>query len=60
MILSSNPKAYNFDEMLEFLANSRSVFVFYFVGVDPGKTVNTVLVSMFQTSLLRGTILLKH
>jgi hypothetical protein len=60
MILSSNPKAYNLDKMLEFLANSRSVFMFYFVGVDPGKVVNTVLVSMFQTKLLRATILLKH
>ena len=60
MILSSNPKAYNLDKMLEFLANSRSVFMFYFVGVDPEKIVNTVLVSMFQEKLLRATILLKH
>lgn len=60
MILSSNPKAYNLDKMLEFLTNSRSVFMFYFVGVDPGKVVNTVLVSMFQKKLLRATILLRH
>jgi hypothetical protein len=60
MILSSNPKAYNLDKMLEFLANSRAVFMFCFVGVDPGKIVNTVLVSMFQEKLLKGTILLKH
>jgi len=60
MILSSNPKAYNLDKMLEFIANSRSIFMFYFVGVDPGKIVNTVLVSVFQEKLLRATILLKH
>ena len=60
MILSSNPKAYNLDKMLKFLANPRAVFMFYFVGVDPGKIVNTVLVSMFQEKLLRATILLKH
>jgi len=60
MILSSNPKAYNLDKMLEFLADSRSVFLFYFVGVDPGKIVNTVLVSMFQKDLLRATILLRR
>ncbi len=59
-IFSSNPKAYNLDKMLEFLANARSVFMFYFVGVDPGKIVNTVLVSMFQEKLLQATILLKH
>lgn len=60
MILNSNPKAYNLDKMLEFLADNRSVFMFYFVGVDPGKIVNTVLVSMFQKDLLEATILLRH
>lgn len=60
MILDSNPKAYNLDKMLEFLATPNSVFLFYFVGVDPDKIANTVLVSMFQTKLLSSTILLKH
>lgn len=60
MVLSSNPKAYNLDKILEFLATEKSVFMFYFVGVDPTRIVNTVLVSMFQTDLLASTILLKH
>jgi len=60
MILSSNPKAYNLDKMLEFLVSDRSVFMFYFVGIDPGKIINTVLISMFQKDLLEGTILLRH
>ena len=60
MVLNSNPKAYNLDKMLEFLAHNRSVFMFYFVGIDPGKIVNTVLVSMFQKELLEATILLRH
>lgn len=60
MILSSNPKAYNLDKILEFLSHEKSVFLFYFVGVDPTRIVNTVLISMFQTDLLRSTILLKH
>lgn len=60
MILHSNPKAYNLDKVLEFLATERSVFMFYFVGVEPAKIVNTVLVSMFQERLLNSTILLKH
>jgi len=60
MILSSNPKAYNLDKILEFLAAEKSVFMFYFVGVDPTRIVNTVLISMFQTDLLASTILLKH
>jgi len=60
MILNSNPKAYNLDKVLEFLSSERAVFMFYFVGVEPGKIVNTVLVSMFQERLLNSTILLKH
>jgi hypothetical protein len=60
MVLASNPKAYNLDKILEFLTTKKSVFMFYFVGVDPDKIVNTVLVLMFQTDLLASTILLKH
>ena len=60
MVLSSNPKAYNLDKILEFLAREKSVFLFYFVGIDPARIVNTILVSMFQTDLLASTILLKH
>ena len=60
MILHSNPEAYNIDKMLEFFATPKSVFMFYFVGVDPTKIVNTVLVSVFQKKLLSSTILLKH
>lgn len=60
MVLNSNPKAYNIDKMLEFLASDRSVFMFYFVGVDTTRIVNTVLVSMFEEKLLGATILLRH
>jgi len=60
MILDSNPKAYNLDKVLEFLATERSVFMFYFVGIEPAKVVNTVLVSVFQKDLLDSTLLLKH
>jgi hypothetical protein len=60
VIKTSNPKAYNLDKILQFLARERSVFMFYFVGVDPGKIINTVLVSMFQRRLLDATIPLKH
>ena len=60
MVLSSNPKAYNLDKMLEYLSHERSVFLVYLIGVKPGALVNTVLVSIFQRRLLKATILLKH
>lgn len=60
MVLDSNPKAYNLDKVLEFLASGQTVFMFYLVGVEPVRIVNTVLVSMFQKTLLESTILQKH
>lgn len=60
MILSSNPKGYNIDKLLEFLSKKNSVFMFYFIGIEPNKVVDKVLVSMFQIDLLKSTILLKH
>lgn len=60
MVLSSNPKGYNIDKLLEFLGTKKSIFMFYFIGIEPNKIVNKILVSMFQTDLLKSTILLKH
>lgn len=60
MVLDSNPKAYNIDKMLEFLSKDKSVFLFYFIGINPGEKFKTVLVSMFEDRLVKGTLLLKH
>lgn len=60
MILDSNPKAYNIDKMLEFLSKDKSVFLFYFIGINPREIFKTVLVSMFEDRLVKGTLLLKH
>lgn len=60
MILKSNPKAYNIDKVLEFLAKEKSVFMFYFIGLEPNKIVAQTLISVFQRDLLNSTILLKH
>ncbi len=60
MVLNSNPKAYNIDKLLEYLSKDKSVFMFYFVGIEPDRIVNQVLVSMFQVDLMNSTIILKH
>ncbi len=60
MTLSSAPKAYNLDKMLEFLAKEKSVFMFYFVGVMSRQVVGQALVSMFQNNLRDTTHILKH
>ena len=60
MVLSSNPKAYNIDKMLEFLAKPKSVSLFYFVGIDEKTVLHPVLVSIFQKELLGATVTLRH
>lgn len=60
MALSSAPKAYNLDKMLEFLAKEKSVFMFYFVGIMSRQVVGQALISMFQNDLRDTTHVLKH
>ncbi len=60
MILNSNPKAYNIDKMLEFLSEEKTVFLFYFIWVEPNNITNQSLVSIFQKDLLNWTIIQKH
>lgn len=60
MLLNSNPKAYNIDKFLEFMAQPASVFLFYFIGIGADRIVNKVLVSVYQLDILGGTLSLKH
>lgn len=60
VILNSNPKAYNIDKFLEFMSLEGSVFLFYFIGIDAKSIVNTLLISVYQTNLLKGTVQLMH
>lgn len=60
MILQSNPKAYNIDKLLDFLSSDDSVFLFYFIGIEPSRIVNQSLVSIFQKDLLNSTIVQSH
>jgi len=60
VILNSNPKAYNIDKFLSFLSNKNTVFLFYFIGINETEITKKVLVSVFQSDLLKGTSSLKH
>jgi hypothetical protein len=60
MLQNSNPKAYNIDKFLEFLSQNNTVFLFYFIGLDAEKIVNTTLVSVFQKDLVRSTFIHGH
>lgn len=60
VLLNSNPKAYNIDKFLEFHNRSKTVFLFYFIGIDAEKIFNNILVSVYQQDLVKSTILLRH
>lgn len=60
LFLSSNPKGYNIDKLLSFLAEKRSVYLVYVVAIDKDRTIQTRLCLIFNRQLLSGTRIIKH
>lgn len=60
LYLDSNPKAYNIDKFLKCMGKDKSVFMFFFVGIDELGIVNTVLASVFHDKLQKTTLLQHH
>lgn len=58
--LNSNPKAYNVDKFLKQMADSKSVFLFFFIGVDDESIFKTLLCSVYHCKLIDNTILQFH
>lgn len=58
--LNSNPKAYNVDKFLKQMADSRSVFMFFFIGVDENDIFNTLLCSVYHGKLIDNTKMQFH
>lgn len=60
LYLDSNPKAYNVDKFLKCMGKDRTVFMFFFVGINEDGIVNTVLASVFHNTLRNTTVLQHH
>ena len=58
--LSSNPKAYNIDKFLKQMANKKSIFMFFFIGIDENDIFNMILCSVYHQKLIENTILQFH
>lgn len=58
--LNSNPKAYNVDKFLKQMADGKSVFLFFFIGIGEDKTFKTLLCSVYHDKLIDNTILQFH
>ncbi len=60
LFLSSNPKGYNIDKLLAFLANEKSVYLVFIVTIDEKQRISTKLCSIYNRQLLNGTRIIKH
>lgn len=60
LYLDSNPKAYNIDKFLKCMAEEKSVFLFFFVGIDEKGHTKTALCSGYHKELVATTILQHH
>lgn len=60
LFLGSNPKAYNIDKLLQFLAKNNSVYLLFFVGVGKDKSISTFLCPVFDKTLLESTVVISH
>ena len=58
--LNSNPKAYNIDKFLEQMSDGKSLFFFFFIGIDRNSVFKTLLCSVYHSKLLDNTILQFH
>lgn len=58
--LNSNPKAYNIDKFLKQMSDAKSVFLFFFIGVDGNSIFKTLLCSVYHGKLIDNTILQFH
>ena len=60
LFLDGNPKAYNIDKLLEFLATKKSVYMIYLLGVDDKGNIVARLCSAFDHRLIDGTNIQHH
>jgi len=60
LFLASNPKGYNVDKLLAFLAEPNSIYMIYIVGIGDDGNIKAVLCSVFDKQLLDGTVSLSH
>lgn len=60
MFMRGNPKGYNIDKLLEFLATSKSVYLIYLLGVNENGEIVTRLCSIFDKCVIESTGMQHH
>lgn len=60
LYLDSNPKMYNIDKFLQCMAEEKSVFLFFFIGINENGIQKKVLCSVYHPTLIKGVHLQSH
>ena len=60
LFLDGNPKAYNVDKLLEFLATEKSVYMIYLLGIDENGKIVARMCSVFDKRLIPATNIIHH
>lgn len=60
LFLDGNPKAYNVDKLLEFLASQKAVYMIYLLGVDDNGKIVARLCSSLDERLIEATKVQHH
>lgn len=60
LFLEGNPKAYNIDKLLEFLASQKAVYMIYLLGIDEDGRIVARLCSSLDKRLIAATNIQHH
>lgn len=60
LFLSSNPKDFNIDKLLSFLAHPNTVYLIYILTIDSDRSMRSCLFSVYDQTLLANTRILYH
>ena len=60
LFLSSNPKGFNIDKLLSFLAQPNTVYLIYILTIDSDRSMRSCLCSVYDQTLLANTRVLYH
>lgn len=60
LFLSSNPKGFNIDKLLSFLAHPNTVYLIYILTIDSDRSMRSCLCPVYDQTLLANTRILYH
>jgi len=60
MYLNSQPKGFSIDDILLYLSEANTVFLFYWVGIEKDETLKLQLLPIFENNMLKRSHIQKH